>query len=89
MKNCTLIIFALLAVAVVVPPLASALIVTVTQVRDQVQDTRSAIVVTLSNSRPASRRSAEAIAASANSGIAFLVCDLPTGIYSALVLAGE
>jgi P pilus assembly chaperone PapD len=89
MKNCTLIIFALLAVAVFVPPLASALTVTVTQVRSQVQDTRSAIVVTLSNSRPASRRSAESIAASAKSGIAFLVCDLPAGIYSALVLAGE
>ena len=60
MKNCTLIIVALLAAAVFVPPLASALTVTVSQV----QDTRSAIVVTLSNSRPASRRSAEAIAAS-------------------------
>ena len=85
MKNCTLMILALLAAAVIAPPLASALTVTI----NQVQSARSSIVVTLSNSNPVSKRSAESIAASAKSGIAFLVCDLPAGIYSALVLPGE
>ena len=85
MKNCTLMILALLATAVIAPPLASALAVTI----NQVQSARSSIVVTLSNSKPVSKRSAESIAASAKSGIAFLVCDLPAGIYSALVLTGE
>ena len=85
MKNCTLMILALLATAVIAPPLASALTLTITQV----QSARSSIVVTLSNSSPASKHSAEYIAASAKGRIAFLICDLPTGIYSALVLAGE
>ncbi len=85
MKNCTLMILALLATAVIAPPLASALTLTITQV----QSARSSIVVTLSNSKPVSKHSAESIAASAKSGIAFLVCDLPAGIYSALVLAGD
>ena len=85
MKNCTLMILALLATAVIAPPLASALTLTITQV----QSARSSIVVTLSNSRPASKNSAEYIAASAKGRIAFLICDLPTGIYSALVLAGD
>ena len=85
MKNCTLMILALLAAAVIMSSLATALTVTI----NQVQSARSSIVVTLSNSKPVSKRSAESIAASAKSGIAFLVCDLPAGIYSALVLAGE
>jgi uncharacterized protein (DUF2141 family) len=85
MKNCTLMILALLAAAVIAPPLASALTVTISQV----QSARSSIVVTLSNSNPVSKHSAESIAASAKGGIAFLICDLPAGIYSALVLAGE
>ena len=54
MKNCTLMILALLAAAVIAPPLASALTVTI----NQVQSARSSIVVTLSNSNPVSKRSA-------------------------------
>ncbi len=85
MKNCTLMILALLAAAVIAPPLASALTVTISQV----QSARRSIVVTLSNTKPASKHSAESIAASAKGGISFLFCDLPAGIYSALVLAGD
>jgi len=82
MKNCTLMILALLAAAVIAPPLAGALTVTIT-------NARSAIVVTLSNSKSASKHSADAIAASARDEGVLLFCNLPAGIYSAVVLARE
>jgi len=84
MKNSARVILALVAAAVISPGLASALTVTITQVRTA----RNAVVVTFSNS-PAPKHWAESIAAEARGGIELFVRDLPAGLYSAVVLACE
>ena len=77
-------ILALLAAAVISSALANALTVTITRARNA-----DAIVVTLSDSKTDAGNSARVVAAGAKGGIALLFCDLPAGIYTAVVLARE
>lgn len=85
----TLTIFALVATAVIASALASGLTLTITRVEAQVQTSRPAVVVTLTNSKTSATRWAQGLAAEASGGIALLFCILPEGFYTALVLARE
>ena len=83
--NRTLTIFGLLAAAIVAATLASALAITISQAHDG----RAAIVVALTNSKTEASHWAQVLATEAKGGVALLLCDLPAGFYTAVVLARE